>query len=65
MTKTALDTPIQVQATDLPLSCPNTGNAVWNLHPKVFLDVTKTGSVKCPYCGTLYQLDPDAHIAAH
>ena len=27
---------------------------VWNLHPRVFLDVAKTGELLCPYCGTRY-----------
>jgi len=27
---------------------------VWNMHPRVFLDVAKTGEILCPYCGTLY-----------
>jgi len=29
---------------------------VWNLHPKVFLDIGHTGEAKCPYCGTSYRL---------
>jgi uncharacterized Zn-finger protein len=29
---------------------------LWNTHPKVYLDVAKTGSAKCPYCGNVYQL---------
>lgn len=29
---------------------------IWNNHPKVYLDVGKTGQAKCPYCGTLYKL---------
>jgi uncharacterized Zn-finger protein len=24
------------------------------MHPRVFLDVAKTGEILCPYCGTLY-----------
>ena len=27
---------------------------VWNLHPRVFLDVAKSGELLCPYCGTRY-----------
>jgi uncharacterized Zn-finger protein len=29
---------------------------LWNSHPKVYLDVAKTGEVRCPYCGTVYRL---------
>ena len=36
--------------------------ALWNSHPKVYLDVAKTGSAKCPYCGTVYQLKAGEHV---
>ena len=35
--------------------------AIWNSHPKVYLDVAKTGSAKCPYCGTVYRLKAGEH----
>jgi uncharacterized Zn-finger protein len=49
-------TPIEVGESDLPLHCPMNQNLVWNLHPKVFLDIAHTGEAKCPYCGTSYLL---------
>jgi uncharacterized Zn-finger protein len=62
---------IELSATDLNpqggIFCPNqqAGMVLWNNHPRVFLDVGKTGHAKCPYCGTVYQLRagemPDAH----
>ena len=27
---------------------------LWSQHPRVFLDVLKTGAVVCPYCSTQY-----------
>ncbi len=47
--------------------CPNpkAGMAVWNNHPKVFLDVGHSGSAKCAYCGTVYALKAGEHFAAH
>jgi uncharacterized Zn-finger protein len=38
--------------------CPSTkaDMKLWNSHPKVYLDVAKTGEAKCPYCGTVYKL---------
>lgn len=48
---------------DLPLHCPT--QAAWNLHPRVFLDVVSTGSAKCPYCGTQYQLKPGTAPHGH
>jgi uncharacterized Zn-finger protein len=38
---------------------------LWNSHPKVFLDVARTGHAKCPYCSTEYRLKAGEHFAAH
>ncbi len=59
---------VEVNAADLNpqggLFCPNqlAGMALWNSHPRVFLDVAKSGQAKCPYCGTVYKLE---HVHAH
>ena len=29
---------------------------LWSAHPKVYLDVARTGEAKCPYCGTVFRL---------
>ena len=42
---------------------PKAGMPVWNNHPKVFLDVGRTGSAKCAYCGTVYALKAGEHFA--
>lgn len=41
---------------DLPLCCPAEDERIWDGHPRVYLDVEKTGSVECPYCETKYKL---------
>ncbi len=51
---------IQLEASDLPLCCPNRKTAVWNLHPRVFLQADAKGEAHCPYCGTAYRMDPEA-----
>ena len=38
---------------------------IWNSHPKVFLDVARTGQAKCAYCGTEYTLKAGEHGGAH
>ncbi len=43
---------------------PKAGMALWNTHPKVYLDVAHTGAAKCPYCGTVYRLKAGEHVAA-
>lgn len=45
---------VEVTATDLPLHCPTPATPVWSMHPRVFLDVARTGDILCPYCGTKY-----------
>lgn len=52
----AADSARQVEVTekDLPLHCPMPGAPLWARHPRVFLDVAKTGSALCPYCGTKF-----------
>ena len=41
--------------------CPTKKNQesdtiAWGGHPRVYLDVAKTGQAKCPYCGNLFRL---------
>jgi uncharacterized Zn-finger protein len=43
---------------------PQADMKIWNSHPKVYLDVAKAGQVKCPYCGTVYQLKEGEHFDA-
>ena len=47
---------IQVSKEDLPLSCPRPGDELWNMHPRVYLPIEKTGEAVCPYCGAKYSL---------
>lgn len=37
---------------------PKADMKIWNTHPKVYLDVSKNGEARCPYCGTVYRLKP-------
>ena len=57
--------PVELDGHQLPAICPNPAMPVWSNHPKVFLDVTKTGEAKCPYCGTVYTLKPGAVVHHH
>ena len=56
---------IEVSAKDLPLHCPTTEMALWSSHPRVFLDVAKTGHAACPYCGAKYTLKAGEVIVGH
>jgi len=47
---------IAIDKKDLPLFCPSQKENLFSSHPRVFLDITKTGTVSCPYCGTTYKL---------
>jgi uncharacterized Zn-finger protein len=58
-------TPVEISAHDLPLHCPTNAVALWSSHPRVFLDVAKTGTVACPYCGTQYKLKAGEVVKHH
>jgi uncharacterized Zn-finger protein len=49
-------THFEVKRAELPVHCPMPGDSKWDAHPRVFLDIEKTGEAKCPYCGAEYQL---------
>ena len=40
---TEAQAPVMVNGADLPLHCPTSETPSWNLHPRVFLDITHTG----------------------
>lgn len=54
--KTDKTTAIKIKRGDLPLSCPRPADEVWNMHPRVYLAIEKTGEAVCPYCGARYVL---------
>lgn len=45
---------VYVTAEQLPLHCPLSDSPLWARHPRVFLDVLKSGEALCPYCGARY-----------
>ncbi len=56
-TTSGQDAVIVVSKSDLPLCCPRPGDEVWNMHPRVYLPIEKTGEAICPYCGAHYRLE--------
>jgi uncharacterized Zn-finger protein len=48
---------IRISRSELPLSCPRPQDEVWNMHPRVYLEIEKTGEAVCPYCGARYLLE--------
>lgn len=56
---------VELSERDLPAFCPNPAMPVWNHHPRVFLDVVKTGHAMCPYCGTHYRLRAGEVVKGH
>jgi uncharacterized Zn-finger protein len=47
---------LEIGESDLPLHCPMPSMLLWNAHPRVFLEIERTGEALCPYCGTHYTL---------
>ena len=43
---------------------PKADMTLWNSHPRVYLNVAKTGQGSCPYCGTTYRL-AEGEVVAH
>ena len=69
---TGKDTVVELSAKDLNSNggvfCPSptAGMKLWNNHPRIYLDVARTGEAKCAYCGTVYKLKAGEHWdAAH
>ena len=56
LTNANTQTRVEVSRADLPLSCPQANQKLWNAHPRVFLPVEESGEATCPYCGTHYIL---------
>ena len=48
---------MKVSRKDLPLSCPRPQDALWNMHPRVYLPIEAKGEAICPYCGARYALE--------
>jgi uncharacterized Zn-finger protein len=48
---------IKVSRKELPLSCPRPQDALWNMHPRVYLPIEDRGEAVCPYCGARYLLE--------
>ena len=71
MTVAKASVPVELLASDLNhqggVLCPSplAHMKVWDSHPKVYLDVAKTGEGKCPYCGTVYKLKAGEHFEGH
>ncbi|OWT61756.1 zinc-finger domain-containing protein [Candidimonas nitroreducens] len=56
---------IYVEAKDLPVYCPGPKAPLWSMHPRVYIEVVKTGRALCPYCGAAYQLKEGEHVHGH
>tara|TARA_Y100001972_G_scaffold20462_1_gene24044 strand:+ start:760 stop:948 length:189 start_codon:yes stop_codon:yes gene_type:complete len=38
------------------ITCPNKKTPLWNLHPKVYIELKKEVAL-CPYCGQKYKIN--------
>ncbi len=59
------DDVIYVEAADLPVYCPGPKAPLWSMHPRVYIEVVKTGRASCPYCSATYQLKDGEHVHGH
>lgn len=56
---------IYVGAEDLPIHCPGPKSPLWAMHPRIYIEVLKSGVAKCQYCGAEYQLREGEKPHAH
>jgi uncharacterized Zn-finger protein len=56
---------IEVTDKDLPLHCPTPAMMLWAAHPRVFLDIERTGEAMCPYCGTRFTYKGEGARGGH
>ena len=62
---TPKDETIFVEAKGLPLYCPGPRAPLWSMHPRVYIEVVKTGKAVCPYCSANYQLKEGEKVHGH
>lgn len=48
--ETAERTIINVPATQISICCPALHQPNWNLHPRVYLNISQNKKATCPYC---------------
>lgn len=66
MNQATLSAPaVELDAHELPAYCPNPRMPLWSGHPRIFLDVTRTGEARCPYCSAVYRLKSGAVAHGH
>lgn len=56
---------IYVGADDLPVYCPGPNSPLWSMHPRIYIEVTKTGVAKCQYCSAQYALREGEKVHGH
>ncbi len=56
-TTTSKQKPQIVKTSDAPFSCPPRSVDATFLHPRIYLNLSKTGEAVCPYCSTKYVLE--------
>lgn len=57
--------PILIDANDLPLYCPGPKAPLWCMHPRVYIEISTTGTALCSYCSTAYQLKDGEKVSDH
>jgi uncharacterized Zn-finger protein len=59
------DEVIFLEANDLPLYCPGPKAPLWSMHPRVYIEIGKTGAATCPYCSAKYKLKDGEKLHGH
>ena len=54
---------IHVSSKDLPVCCPQPGEALWCAHPRVYLPLNDAHEAVCYYCSTRYVCSEDSDVS--
>ncbi len=47
---------IKVSKESLPVSCPPKDTPAWDMHPRVYIEMSDSKESNCPYCGNHFEL---------
>ena len=46
----------KVTKSDMPVSCPPKDSPAWDMHPRVYIELSNDNKGVCPYCGNEFEI---------
>lgn len=54
-----IDKIVKVNQADFPVSCPTKETPSWDMHPRVYIEMSDEKGGDCPYCGCHFEMSDD------